>query len=207
MKKKIGTKIGVVTLLLASSLTFGAIGAGASTQSTNSPITKASASTSSAKSTTGVFILPTNFNKTTVSKKMKTEAVALLKIYADSLRTGKVSAFNTYVDKHVYEKDKPGNIHNEYKVGTKYNKDNYKDQITAIRKKNKKKTLNSYAKALKNVKVSTLQNYRIEKRSSGATFSYSYLPKGWSPMNTQYVTFHFTPLLHSNYYVLETIYF
>ena len=198
MKKKTG-----VAILLACSLAFGAIGAGAATQLqkvtayfdsskkivvdgkqyTNKVMTykgtvyvplnsyskavgekitydskkktyyvgkkPSTSSSTNTTSKTGVFKYSSNVNTTTASKELKTQAVSLIKIYADSLSTGEVSAFNTYVDKHVYEMDRK-----DWAIGKKYNKDSYKQKIDGTIKANTKENIASFSKAIKSVNAS-----------------------------------------------------
>lgn len=201
MKKKKGLKTGVAVLLLASSLSFGAIGAGATTNNSQMDNTSVVATTASTETKKQVFTYSSNFNKKTVSNKMKKEAVILIKTYADSLNTGKVTAFNKYVDKRVYEADRI-----DWAIGTKYNKDEYKDKIQATRKANKKADTQAYSKALKKVTQKTLTVEETKKDKNRAMFQYSYQPKGWNALSSVYITFHYKKLENGKY-VLEKIHF
>ena len=149
----------------------------------------------------GIIKYSSNFDHTKASQSMKTQATKLIKIYGNSLSTGKVSEFNKYVDKHVYEFDKK-----DYTVGRPYNKDQYKEKIDRTRKANTKENIAAYSKALKNVKQAEIEITGATKDSNGAKFYYSFQPAGWNAMSTITLTLDFKKLKNGQY-ALEHIHF
>lgn len=150
---------------------------------------------------TGIIKYSSDFDHTKASKSLKTQATALIKIYGNSLSTGKVSDFNKYVDKHVYEFDKK-----DYAIGRPYNKDRYKEKIVNTKKANTKENMTAYSKALKNVKQSEIEIKGATKDTSGAKFFYSFQPNGWNALSTVTLTLDFKKLKNGSY-VLEHIHF
>ncbi|RFU61260.1 hypothetical protein [Peribacillus glennii] len=193
-KKKI-----VGSFLLAFILFLGSLTGSAVTASASTDVSKQSAAATKAAVPKGVFSYPSKFSKTELTAELKPEAVKLMKIYAESILTGKVTNFNKYVDKHVAEKAS-GN----FLLGRKYNKDRYKQTVTANRKANKRSTRDAYARDLKKVTSKGIKVYYSSKKSNVASFQYSYTPRGWDAFSIVYVSFNFTKQENGRY-VLESL--
>jgi hypothetical protein len=189
IKKKL-----IVSTLVACSLLFGGVAEG--------PANAASSSTSTATKASlpkGVYTYPANFSKTTATAQMKIEATAVIKLYADALRTGKSTGYNNYVNKHVAEK-----AADNFLLGRKYNRDQFATLIYGSRRSNKKTTIDAYTRDLKKVTTSKVKVSYTNKNSSLATFQYSYLPSGWGAFSTVTVTFGFYKLRNGKF-VLEKV--
>ncbi|MGG4507750.1 hypothetical protein ABEW77_18370 [Heyndrickxia sporothermodurans] len=148
----------------------------------------------------GIITLSSDFSESSVKNSLKTEAVALIKLYADEIVSGKTTKFNSYVDKHIMEKTSKN-----YVLGRKYNKDKYKQQITNVRKANNADKRKKYSNALKKVTVSKIKNAYSNKSGGSASFDFSYYPDGWTATSSVHVSLGFTRL-ESGKYVLQTIY-
>ncbi|MGE7623420.1 hypothetical protein ACQKMD_10265 [Viridibacillus sp. NPDC096237] len=195
----------VMSTIVACSLLFGSMGFGEETkaatnktqQASKSSITKVSATVSKK----GVLTYPKKFSMKKVTSELKPEAAKLIKIYGNSLNTGKTTSFNSYVNKHVAAHGK-----NDYLLGHKYVKDNYSKKIKGMRKVNSKKTLSTFEKALNKVTTSKVGVESTYKGKGFATFTYEFRPKEFDAFGTVTVKFSFTQL-NKDKYVLENIYF
>ncbi|MEK5529724.1 hypothetical protein MKX79_10130 [Viridibacillus sp. FSL R5-0468] len=206
--KKSGKKLKkgmVMSMVVASTLllsTLGGVEAHAATNKTQQ-ITKSAAVTqvSATVSKKGVLTYPKKFSMKKVTSELKPEAAKLIKIYGNSLNTGKTTSFNSYVNKHVAEHGK-----NDYLLGHKYTKDNYSRKIKGMRKVNSKKILSTYSKALNKVSTSKVKVYDTYKGKGFATFTYEYRPKEFDAFGTIAIKFSFTQLKNGKY-VLEYLYY
>ncbi|OMC84524.1 hypothetical protein BK128_16685 [Viridibacillus sp. FSL H7-0596] len=206
--KKSGKKLKkgmVMSMVVASTLllsTLGGVEAQAATNKTQQ-ITKSAAVTqvSATVSKKGVLTYPKKFSMKKVTSELKPEAAKLIKIYGNSLNTGKTTSFNSYVNKHVAVHGK-----NDYLLGHKYTKDNYSRKIKGMRKVNSKKILSTYSKALNKVSTSKVKVYDTYKGKGFATFTYEYRPKEFDAFGTIAIKFSFTQLKNGKY-VLEYLYY
>ncbi|WP_397538102.1 hypothetical protein [Rummeliibacillus pycnus] len=199
-RKNLFKKSMLISTIVAGSLLFGTTWAGAKTLNATavSTSTKTVATTISKK---GVLTLPKNFKMSTVKNELKPEAAKLIKIYGGSLKDGKTTAFNSYVDKHV-----AAHTNTNYLLGHQYSKDNYKQRVKANRKANSKSSLSSYSKAVMQVTTSKVTINDTYKGDGWANFSYNFRPKNYSPMNTVTVYLKFNQLKNGKY-VLEDIHY
>jgi len=204
-RKNLFKKSMLISTIVAGSLLFGTTWAGAKTVDVNkvnatavSTSTKTVATTVSKK---GVLTLPKNFKMSTVKNELKPEAAKLIKIYGGSLKDGKTTAFNSYVNKHVAAQTKTN-----YLLGHQYSKDNYSRKVKGTRKVNSKSDLSKYSKAIMQVTSSKVKINDSFKGKGWAKFYYDFLQKNYSPMNTVTVTLKFTQLKNGQY-VLEDIYY
>ncbi|MGE6257646.1 hypothetical protein ACQKCU_06995 [Heyndrickxia sporothermodurans] len=195
----------IMSTLIACSLLVGSIGAGAEANAATNKAQLTSKSTKVTQAATvskkGVLTFPKKFSMKKVTSELKPEVAKLVKIYGDSLNTGKTSSFNSYVNKHVAEHTKTN-----YLLGRKYVRDNYSKKVKAMRKANSKKTLSIYSKALKKVTTSQVKVNNTYKGTGFATFSYNFRPKNFDAYGTVTVYFKFTQLKNGKY-VLEHVYF
>lgn len=196
----------VMSTIVACSLVFGSMGLGEETKAATNKTQQTSKSASITKvsatvSKKGVLTYPKKFSMKKVTSELKPEAAKLIKIYGNSLNTGKTTSFNSYVNKRVAEHGK-----NDYLLGRKYTKDNYSRKIKGMRKVNSKKTLSAFEKALNKVTTSKVGVESTYKGSGFATFTYEFRPKEFDAFGTVTVKFSFTQLKKDKY-VLENIYF
>jgi len=85
-----------MSTIVACSLLFGSIGVGAENKATQQTSTSVSVTKASATvSKKGVLTFPKKFSMKKVTSELKPEAVKLIKIYGDSLNTGKTKSFNS----------------------------------------------------------------------------------------------------------------
>lgn len=146
----------------------------------------------------GIITLPSNFSESKEKNALKTEAVKLIKIYAEEIVTGKTTKFNSYVDKYLYEeKDSAFN--------RKYSKDKYKNQLAAVRKANNADKRKKYSAALKKANTSNIKISYSYKGGGSANFDYSYYPEGWTATSGVYVSLGFKRLENGKY-VLQRLY-
>ncbi|MGE7920549.1 hypothetical protein ACQKM9_16665 [Viridibacillus sp. NPDC093762] len=207
--KKSGKKLKkgmVMSMIVAGTLILSSMGVGAEAQAATNKtqqITKSAAVTqvSATVSKKGVLTYPKKFSMKQVSSELKPEAAKLMKIYGNSLNTGKTTSFNSYVNKHVAEHGK-----NDYLLGHKYVNDNYSRKIKGMRKVNSKKTLSTYSKALNKVTTSKVKVESTYKGTGFATFTYEYRPKEFDAFGTVTIKFSFSQLKNGKY-VLEDLYF
>jgi len=191
-----------MSTIVACSLLFASIGVGAETKATQQTSTSVSVTKASVTvSKKGVLTFPKKFSMKKVTSELKPEAVKLIKIYGDSLNTGKTTSFNSYVNKHVAEK-----ADTNYLLGRKYVRDSYSQKVKGMRKANSKKTLSTYSKAVKEVKTSKVTVENTYKGTGFATFMYQFQPKNFDAFGSVTVKFKFTQLKNGKY-VLENVYF
>ncbi|MGE8207497.1 hypothetical protein ACQKP0_23775 [Heyndrickxia sp. NPDC080065] len=175
-KLKKGT---LISGIIACGLVFGSIGVGVEASAATNNMQQASKSVSVKKaaatvSKKGIMSFPKKFNKKNVINELKPEAVKLIKMYADTLKTGKTKTFDTYVDKHIM--DGKSTIF----VGSRKNaKNSYKISIKNDKKYNSKKKIVDYSTALKKVTSSKLVMEQNYSKDYAAHFSYEYKPKGF----------------------------
>ncbi|MDZ5472865.1 hypothetical protein SM124_14120 [Bacillus sp. 31A1R] len=191
----------VMSTVLACSLIFGSTVAGAESNVTNSKETQSFTQAASTVSKKGVLTFPKKYSMKKVTSELKPEAAKLMKIYAESLRTGKTKPFHTYVNKHVAEKSD-----DNWLIGRKYVRDGYSDKVKGMRKANSKDTLSTYSKEVKKVTTSKVKTSHTYKGSGFATFQYDFQPANFNAFGTVTVQFKFTQLKNGKY-VLENVYF
>ncbi|MFJ9462796.1 hypothetical protein [Viridibacillus arvi] len=207
--KKSGSKLKkgmVMSMIVAGTLMLSSMGVGAETQAATNKtqqITKSAAVTQVAATVSkkGVITYPKKFSMKKVTSELKPEAAKLIKIYGNSLNTGKTTSFNSYVNKHVVEHGK-----NDFFLGHKYTNDNYSRKIKGMRKVNSKKILSTYSKALNKVSTSKVEVYDTYKGKGFATFTYQYRPKEFDAFGSIAIKFSFTQLKNGKY-VLEYLYY
>lgn len=202
-----GLKKGIITsMIIAFCLFFSSISVNAEPKDATSK-NEGTVELTAAKKTVskkGVMTFPQKYNIKKVAEELKPEAAKLIKIYGDSLGTGKTKAFNSYVNKHVSDK-----IPKEYLLGRKYVKDNYSEKVKGMRKANSKKTITAYAKEVKKVKTSKVKVGDTRKGTGYGTgyakFQYQFEPENFNAFGTVTIYFNFT-LLKSGKYILEDVY-
>lgn len=199
--KRLSKKGIIVSIILACSLVIGTVEVSAESNATSTKKVIQTVSKKKVVSKKGVITLPKKFKTKTVMSELRPEAAKLIKTYGASLGDGKTKAFKTYVIKHVATK-KDG----RYMLGHDYTVENYNDKVKRTREANTKKNNANYSKAVKKVTTSKVEYHDYTVRKGFADFSFSFLPKNYSPMNTVVVNLCFTQLENGKY-VLEKIYY
>ncbi|MBK3496707.1 hypothetical protein JFL43_17940 [Viridibacillus sp. YIM B01967] len=195
-----------MSTIVACILLFGSMGVGVEAKAATNKTQQTSKSVgvtqvAATVSKKGVLTFPKQFSMKKVISELKPEAANLVKIYGDSLNTGKTTSFNSYVNKHVAEKS-----NDNYLLGHKYVRDNYSRKVKAMRKGTSKKNLSIYSKALKKVTTSEVKVYNTYKGTGFATFTYEFRPKNFDAFGTVTVQFKFSQL-NNGKYVLENLYY
>ncbi|MFJ8262896.1 hypothetical protein ACIQ4I_13225 [Rummeliibacillus sp. NPDC094406] len=195
----------LISTIVAGSLLFGTTWAEAKTVEVNkvnaTAVSTSTKTVATSVSKKGVLTLPKNFKTSTVKNELKPEAAKLIKIYGGSLKDGKTTTFNSYVNKHVAPHTKT-----DYLLGHQYTKDDYSKKVKGTRKVNSKDSISKYSKAVMKVTTSKVKNSYAHKGDGWANFSYDFQPENYSPMNTVTIYFRFTQLKNGQY-VLENIHY
>jgi hypothetical protein len=165
--------------------------------STGSDSSSSSSSPDSSSSSmgSGVFTYKSDFNVNTAKNELAKEAVKVVKLYADALKTGNMNELNAYVDAHVAEKDTTQSS----VLGKQNSKDNLKEQVDGNREANDKSTINDYSSALKKLTVSSMKNPDTFKGSASASFYYYFSPEGFNYTGMVSVSFLFATLKDGTY--------
>ncbi|MGE6260075.1 hypothetical protein ACQKCU_19715 [Heyndrickxia sporothermodurans] len=184
--------------VVACTLLFGAMGVGAEANASTTTV-KQTATKHVSKATVskkGIMSFSKSFNKKKVINELKPEAAKLIKVYADTLKTGKTKSFYTYIDKHVIDSS-------IFKGSRKNTKDSYKISIKNTKRYSTKKKTIDFANGLKKVKTSKLKMEQSYSKGYSANFSYEYKPAGF--YNGVKVSFMF--IQSNGKYVLTAVHF
>jgi hypothetical protein len=171
-----------------------------SISTSSTPVTSPSTSTSSTSSDIKVLSGTTS----QMTSKLKEQAVILLKMYGDSLLSGDTSNYASYLSKNVStSRENSGTS-----LGDDYFINNYSDLVTGTKKANSASTLNSFAKALQNAKLSDIEVGLIsDKNEYFQRFSFSFQPKDFNALSTVYVYFSYdVETYNSSTYILSEAY-
>jgi hypothetical protein len=167
----------------------------------NSGSTANSGTTTPATSSKGVMIYPSNFDAKKIAESdLKQEAVKLLKIYGESLATGKTSKFDAYIKEKAAAKSK-----NNIVMGHDYAIESFTELIEETIEANDAKTITAYSNTMKSVTAGDLELSDAYKGEYTASISFSFYPEDWDAFSSVYIYFKFS-VQDDGKYVLDYIY-
>ncbi|WP_051217600.1 stalk domain-containing protein [Paenibacillus assamensis] len=127
-------------------------------------------------------------NKEETTKKMREQAVTLIKLYGEALETGSTKKYDEYITKITADKYPDSPIRN----GHQHYKDMFKKKVDEVIAANSKEKIADYAKAMKAVTLDQVEVFTIsDKNEYSQSFSFKYFPKGWTAFSSTYVYFEF----------------
>ncbi|WP_068775875.1 stalk domain-containing protein [Paenibacillus sp. FJAT-26967] len=175
-------------------------GAGNSSgSSTTTPSNPGGSGSVSVPASGGADRLPGDFDPDKSASDLQTQAVALIKLYGEALKTSDMSKFNAYVDGNVADKNG-----NKYMPGREYSKKLFKDNVAKVQKANDATTIANYGTALTSVSSSDVKIPFKPSKLEVANFSYKFSPKDWDSFSATTVNFEYTKT-DSGDYVLRSV--
>ncbi|MVP01857.1 copper amine oxidase N-terminal domain-containing protein [Paenibacillus lutrae] len=143
----------------------------------------------------GAYKLPGNFDPDKTATDLKSQAVTLIKLYGEALKTSDVSKFNAYVDGNIADKNG-----DRYMPGRDYSKKLFKDELASAQKVNDAATIAKYATTLTSVSSSDVKvAFDPYKSDINASFSYSFFPEDWDAFSSIYVYLDFSMTDNGDY--------